>query len=54
MDLVIEQNKQLLKVIAEEEALPYNELVKLLPRHVDVISYISESSSSETSSEEKS
>jgi hypothetical protein len=52
MDLVIEQNKRLLKVISEEEFIPYGELVKLIPKHSDIISYISESSSSSSLEDE--
>ncbi len=29
-ELIIEQNKQLLKIISEEEGLPYDEMVRLI------------------------
>lgn len=39
--MIIEQNKELLKHIADEEAIPYHELVKLIPKYSDVSEYLS-------------
>ncbi len=40
-ELVINQNKQLLKIIAEEEGLPYDEMVRLiLPTHQRIVQLI--------------
>lgn len=49
MDMIIEQNKKLLAKIAENEALEYASLLKLIPKHSDIIRYISESSDVSTS-----
>jgi hypothetical protein len=39
MEIVRIQNTQLLKLIAEEEYIPYKELMKLIPTHKDIIKY---------------
>ena len=40
-EVVINQNKQLLKIIAEEEGLPYDEMVRLiLPTHQRIVQLI--------------
>ena len=44
MDLIIHQNKELLKTIAVEESLDYQELCSMIPSHKDVITYIHEQS----------
>lgn len=38
-DFIVAQNKQLLKVIAEDYGLDYDELVKLIPTHKDIIKF---------------
>lgn len=40
-ELIIEQNKQLLKIIAEEEGLPYDEMVRLvLPSQQKIVQFV--------------
>jgi uncharacterized spore protein YtfJ len=52
MDLVIRQNKELLKVIAVEEDLDYGELCEMVPTHKDVISFIRQQSEKNQKHEE--
>lgn len=52
LDLVRKQNEDLLKIIAEEEGLPYQSLIKLIPTEAEIRRMIyASSSSSEESSE---
>jgi hypothetical protein len=48
-NLVEKQNKDLLKIIAENEGLDQKELEKLLPKKGDFIQYIKNHSSESTS-----
>lgn len=38
--IVVSQNKQLLKIIAEEEGLDYDDLLTLIPTHQEVVQYV--------------
>lgn len=40
MSLVIEQNKQLLKIIAEEYDLFYDDLVALIPNKQEIVQFV--------------
>jgi hypothetical protein len=48
LDVVINQNKQLLKEIAKDYELCYEDLLEFIPTHQDIIEYISTELPSET------